>query len=150
MPIGAASVLVTNLNHPRAAAAFARQFEAPIFAAAPVVGEFSAASAAAIADGEKIGSGVSAIAIDGAATGETAFHFMDDGGTMVIGDALINFEPYGFTLLASEILLPTKRQCGGHSGACLIGHSSACFSPTGRRFSRPRESGWKRCCDDCR
>ena len=37
VPIGTTSVLVTNLNHPRAAAAFARQFEAPIFAAASVV-----------------------------------------------------------------------------------------------------------------
>lgn len=102
LPIGAASVLVTNLNHPRAAAAFARQFSAPIFAAAPVVPEFSTASARAILDGEKIGSAVSAIAIDGAATGETAFHFMDDGGTLVIGDALINFEPHGFTLLPAK------------------------------------------------
>ena len=102
VPIGATSVLVTNLNHPRAAAAFARQFEAPIFAAASVVGEFSAANATTIADGEKIGSGGSAITIDGAATGETAFHFADDGGTMVIGDALINVEPYGFTLLPAK------------------------------------------------
>ena len=42
------------------------------------------------------------MAIDGAATGETAFHFADDGGTMVIGDALINLEPYGFTLLPAK------------------------------------------------
>ena len=102
VPIGTTSVLVTNLNHPRAAAAFARQFEAPIFAAASVVGEFSAANATTIADSEKIGSRGSAIAIDGAATGETAFHFADDGGTMVIGDALINVEPYGFTLLPAK------------------------------------------------
>jgi glyoxylase-like metal-dependent hydrolase (beta-lactamase superfamily II) len=99
VPIGGASVLVTNLNHLRAAAAFARQFDAPIFAARLVVGEFSATSARTIADGERIGPGVSAVVIDGAATGETAFHFADDGGTMVVGDALINFEPYGFTLL---------------------------------------------------
>jgi hypothetical protein len=101
-PTGATSVLVTNLNHPRAAAAFARLLEAPIFAAASVVGEFSAADTTTIADGEKIGSGGSAITIDGAATGETAFHFADDGGTMVIGDALINLEPYGFTLLPAK------------------------------------------------
>ena len=102
VPMGATSVLVTNLNHPRAAAAFARQFKAPIFAAASVVGELSAATATTIADGEKIGSEGSAITIDGAATGETAFYFADDGGTMVIGDALINIEPYGFTLLPAK------------------------------------------------
>jgi hypothetical protein len=100
--IGATSVLVTNLNHPRAAAAFARLLGASIFATASVVGEFSAADATTIADGEKIGSGCSAITIDGAATGETAFHFAEHGGTMVIGDALINLEPYGLTLLPTK------------------------------------------------
>jgi len=101
-PAGVAGVLVTNLNHPRAAAAFARQFDAPIFAADSVVREFPADGATAIADGAKIGPGVSAIAIDGAAPGETAFHFEDHGGTMVVGDALINFETYGFTLLPAK------------------------------------------------
>ncbi len=102
VPIGAASVLVSNLNHSRAAAEFARQFQAPIFAATAVVGEFSTASVVTLADGEKIAAGVSAIAIEGAATGEIAFHFTDNGGTMVIGDALINFEPHGFTLLPAK------------------------------------------------
>lgn len=108
VPIGVASVLVTNLNHPRAAATFARQFGAPIFAAGTVVGEFAATGTTAIGDGENIGPGVSAIAIDGAATGEIAFHFTDDGGTMVIGDALINFEPYGFTLLPAKYCADQK------------------------------------------
>ena len=102
VPIGTTSVLVTNLNHPRAAATFARQFEASIFAAASVVGEFPAANATTIVDGEKIGSAGLAISIDGAATGETAFHFAEDGGTMVVGDALINLDPYGFALLPAK------------------------------------------------
>ena len=51
VPIGATSVLVTNMNHPRAAAAFAGQFEAPIFAAAWFVGDFSRADAWTFADG---------------------------------------------------------------------------------------------------
>lgn len=46
--------------------------------------------------------GLAAIPIEGAASGEMAFHFADSGGTLVIGDALINFEPYGFTLLPSK------------------------------------------------
>jgi glyoxylase-like metal-dependent hydrolase (beta-lactamase superfamily II) len=102
VPPGVAAVLVTNLNHPRAAAAFARQFGAPIFAADSVVGEFTADGVTTIADGAKIGPGVSAIAIGGAAPGETAFHFEDEGGTMVLGDALINFEPLGFALLPAK------------------------------------------------
>jgi glyoxylase-like metal-dependent hydrolase (beta-lactamase superfamily II) len=102
MPPGVAGILVTNLNHPRAAATFARQFDASIFAAESILGEFAADDATTIADGAKIGPEVSAIAIDGAALGETAFHFEDDGGTMVVGDTLINFEPYGFTFLPAK------------------------------------------------
>ncbi len=149
-PTGAASVLVTNLNHPRAAAAFARQFECSDFRGGTGRRRILGGQRNGDCGRRKIGSGVSAIAIEGAATGEIAFHFADDGGTMVIGDALINFEPYGFALLAGEILLRPKGRCGDHSGVCSIGHSNACFSPTGRRFLRRRERGWKRFCDDCR
>ena len=31
-----------------------------------------------------------------------ALHYDDDGGTMVVGDALINFEPHGFALLPAK------------------------------------------------
>lgn len=101
-PPGRTSVLVTNSNHPRAAEDFARELNAPIFAAKAVVGEFSTAGATAIVDGGEIGPGVSAIAIEGGAAGETSFHFADEGGTMVVGDALINLEPYGFSLLPAK------------------------------------------------
>ena len=40
-----AGVLVTNLNHPRAAETFARQFNAPIFGASSVVDEFEEGAA---------------------------------------------------------------------------------------------------------
>lgn len=94
-------VLVTNSNHPRAAAAFARQLGATIFAAEPVIHEFADAKTQPIAGGE-IMPGLAAIPIEGAASGEMAFHFADSGGTLVIGDALINFEPYGLTLLPAK------------------------------------------------
>jgi hypothetical protein len=42
------------------------------------------------------------VAIEGGPNGETAIHFAGTQGTMVIGDALINFEPYGFTLLPAK------------------------------------------------
>ncbi len=93
------AVLVTNGNHPRAAANFARQFGKPILAAAEVLGEFESGAREAIPPEGRIAAGVTAISIEGAAAGELAFHFADDGGTIVIGDALINFEPYGFTFL---------------------------------------------------
>ncbi|HXA08760.1 MAG TPA: hypothetical protein VNW28_02190 [Chthoniobacterales bacterium] len=96
---GVTAVLVTNLNHPRAAAAFARQFSAPIYAAEPVTREFGAANTVTLAAGQQVAPGMTVIAIEGAAPGELAFHFAVDGGTTVIGDALIHLEPYGFALL---------------------------------------------------
>lgn len=93
--IAPAAILVTNANHSRAAAAFGQ----PIFGAARALEEFEATEVRTIPEGGEIASGVTAIPIDGAVPGEVAFHFADDGGTMVVGDALINFEPYGFSLL---------------------------------------------------
>ena len=39
------------------------------------------------------------IAIEGAGPGEIALYYPADNGTLILGDALINFEPYGFTFL---------------------------------------------------
>jgi Metallo-beta-lactamase superfamily len=104
-------VLVTNSNHPRAAAAFARQLGATIFATEAVIHELVNAKTQPIAGGE-IMPGLAAIPIEGAASGEMAFHFADNGGTLVIGDALINFEPYGFTLLQAKYCSDQKQMRG--------------------------------------
>lgn len=93
------AVLVTNGNHSRAAPDFARQFGCPILAAVPVLEEFEPAQRRAIPTDGQIAPRVAAIPIKGAAAGEVTFHFADDGGTLVLGDALINFEPYGFSFL---------------------------------------------------
>jgi len=77
-------IVVTNANHTRAADAFATRFKAPVFAAGGP---------------KKISAGLTTIAIEGAAPGEIALHLENDGGTIITGDALINFEPFGFALL---------------------------------------------------
>ena len=51
----------------------------------------------------KVFRGVTAMAIDGGPAGEIALHYADDGGTLVVGDALINFEPYGFAFCRRNI-----------------------------------------------
>lgn len=104
-------MFVTNSNHPRATAVFARQLDATIFAAESVIHEFGDAKTQPIAGGE-IMPGVAAIPIEGAAPGEMVFHFADSNGTLVIGDALINFEPYGFTLLPAKYCSNQKRMRG--------------------------------------
>ncbi|HEX4667371.1 MAG TPA: hypothetical protein VH207_12290 [Chthoniobacterales bacterium] len=103
------AILVTNANHPRASADFARQFGKPILAAAEVPDEFESAKRETIPADGKIATGVTAIPIEGAAPGEVAFHFADDGGTLVLGDALINFEPYGFALLPPKYCVDQRK-----------------------------------------
>jgi hypothetical protein len=81
-----AGVVVTNENHQRAAAEFADKFEAPIYA-----------------DGSPpFPSGLTPVQIEGAVPGEIAVHSEAAGGIVIVGDALINFEPYGFTFLPAK------------------------------------------------
>jgi glyoxylase-like metal-dependent hydrolase (beta-lactamase superfamily II) len=93
------AVLLTNSNHLRNATALARQEKIDIFAARSVGSEFEHVETRVLLPGRNVVPGITAIEIDGAAPGEMAFHFVDEGGTLVIGDAVINVEPYGFALL---------------------------------------------------
>ncbi len=42
------------------------------------------------------------VTIAGAAAGEIALHLCADGGTLIVGDALINMGSQGFTLLPAK------------------------------------------------
>lgn len=83
---GVAGIIVTNENHQRSASDFAHRFRVPIFSAAS----------------QTFPPGLTAIRLDGAAPGEIAAYANVAGGVMVIGDALINFDPYGFTFLPAK------------------------------------------------
>jgi hypothetical protein len=89
-----AGIFVTNENHDRAAAEFAARLEVPIHDARGI--------------GSSISSDLTAIPIAGGPCGETALHLDRDGGTLVIGDALINFDPYGFTFLPPKYCSDAK------------------------------------------
>lgn len=93
------SVIVTNVNHARAAGLFAAKSGAAILASAVTASVLLDLEILAVAAGDEVGGRIEVIAIAGAAEGEIALHFKDDGGAIVIGDALINFEPNGFALL---------------------------------------------------
>ena len=80
-----AGIIVTNENHERSAADFADRFHVPIYSTASRL--FPA--------------GLTAIPIEGAAPGEIAIHCAA-ADVMIIGDALINFDPYGFTFLPAK------------------------------------------------
>jgi len=81
------AVVVTNANHERAAAAFAADFSVPTYSAENSVPEAL---------------GLTAIPLPGAAPREIALHCGADGGTMIVGDALIHFGSHGFSFLPAK------------------------------------------------
>lgn len=85
-------VIVTNENHHRSAGDFADRFKVPIHCA----------------EQEPFPPDLTAVRIEGAAPGEIAVHSKVAGGVMVIGDALINFDPYGFTFLPPKYCTNSK------------------------------------------
>ena len=95
LPIG--GIIVTNQNHWRAAGALADELSVPIFAH-PAAHSDEAPKFTPLTEEDGPMKGMRVIAVEGAATGEIAL-FSEMEGTLIIGDALINFEPYGFTFL---------------------------------------------------
>ena len=98
-----ANVVVTNANHLRDASNFSPS--ALIFAPSELNPQL--ANNHALSDGLQIGV-LRAIKIDGAADGEFSFYHPDEGGAVIVGDALINFEPYGFDLLPRKYCTDQK------------------------------------------
>jgi glyoxylase-like metal-dependent hydrolase (beta-lactamase superfamily II) len=81
---------VTNANHQRASAEFSERFKVPIFAGAESFDDVQ----------------LNAVAIDGAAPDEIALCVNQ---SLIMGDALINFEPHGFTFLPAKYCTNFKR-----------------------------------------
>jgi DNA-binding LacI/PurR family transcriptional regulator len=104
-----AGIIVTSSNHHRAAARFADQLSVPIFARSETFSDKMPRQFRSVADGGKICDELHVIGIEGAAAGEIVLHYAPDGGTFIIGDALINFEPYGFTFLPAKYCSNQKK-----------------------------------------
>jgi hypothetical protein len=94
-------IIVTNQNHERAAAQFANKFEVPVYVDAAITGLVKMSGIVPMRD-DSFPPGLKAVGIEGGPIGETAIHWAAGDGTMVVGDALINFEPYGFALLPAK------------------------------------------------
>jgi glyoxylase-like metal-dependent hydrolase (beta-lactamase superfamily II) len=97
-----AGIIVTNSNHCRAAAAFAQQFSASILAHIGVYPNNQPRQLKQVVDGEEVCDGLRVISIDGAVPGEIVLHYAPNSGTLIVGDALINFEPYAFAFLPAK------------------------------------------------
>ena len=97
-----AGIIVTSSNHDRASAQFAEKFSVPIFARRDAFPDKTPDEFTSVADGEEICDELRVIGIEGAGPGEIALYHPADNGTLIVGDALINFEPYGFTFLPGK------------------------------------------------
>ncbi len=127
-----AGIIVTSSNHVRAAAEFASRFAVSIFAHR----DSKLAGSVSVDGGDKILDLVKVIAIEDAAQGEIALHYPSDEGTLIVGDALINLEPNGFSLLPKKycanqkemrrslrqlLACPAKRMLFAHGTPILSG-----------------------------
>lgn len=101
-----ARIVITNANHARDAATFAHFYSAPIFAPPQLSAELPHSHS--LQDAHAIGR-LRVIRIEGAADGEFALYHPDDAGTLIVGDALINFDPHGFTLLPRKYCTNQKQ-----------------------------------------
>ena len=104
-----AGVVVTNANHQRAALYYSKELSAPILARRESFRGKKPSRFKEIANGAKICDELEVIAIDGAVAGEIALYHPLNGGTLVVGDALINFEPPGFAVLPRKYCLNQKQ-----------------------------------------
>jgi hypothetical protein len=97
-----AGVVLTNSNHHRAAVQFAQQSSVPILAHRETFPHGETSRLKIVFDGDEICDGLRVIGIDGGPPGEMVLHHADGGGTLIVGDALINLEPYGFAFLPAR------------------------------------------------
>ena len=109
-------IVVTNENHPRAAADYAALFNAPIFGrqASKIFDGIST-----VLDGDLIADELKVITIDGAAPGEIALYHSANGGTVLVGGILnLNWcvRP-GFSDSFIWVAGAGRRWAAGRSGA---------------------------------
>ena len=102
-----AGVIVTNANHRRSALDYSERLGVPIFAHPAAFPESKPTRLRDIAKGLGFAGDLEVVEIEGAAPGEIALYLPANGGTLIVGDALINFEPYGFNFLP-------RRYCQNH------------------------------------
>ncbi len=95
-------IIVTNSNHHRASAQFAEHFSIPVFVRCETFSDKTPREFRRVADGDEICDELRVIGIEGAAPGEIVLHYAPSGGTLIVGDALINFELYGFAFLPAK------------------------------------------------
>jgi glyoxylase-like metal-dependent hydrolase (beta-lactamase superfamily II) len=100
-----AGIIITNANHARASAYYSKELSVPILARSASFRDKKPVHFVKIFAGTKIGAELEVIALEGAVAGEIALYDPLKGGTLIVGDALINFEPTGFAVLPGKYCL---------------------------------------------
>ena len=100
-------IIVTNVNHARDAGELSTLLGAAVFAHDDAVAELELPPQVEILSSSAIAQ-LAVIPIVGAPRGEIALHCGRDGGTLVVGDALINMGSYGFTFLPAKYCEDSK------------------------------------------
>jgi glyoxylase-like metal-dependent hydrolase (beta-lactamase superfamily II) len=103
-----AGIIITNANHVRASAYYSKELSVPILAQRGSFQDHKASQFVEIKGGTKICDELEVIAIEGAVAGEIALYHPPNGGTVILGDALINFDPQGFAILPKKYCLNQK------------------------------------------
>jgi glyoxylase-like metal-dependent hydrolase (beta-lactamase superfamily II) len=101
-----AAIVVTNANHQRAAIEYSDRFCVPVLGHPETLAVIKPGRSE---DLSMIATDLEAIEIEGAVAGEVALYQPLNGGTLIVGDALINLEPYGFTFLPPRYCLDQKQ-----------------------------------------
>jgi len=97
------AILLTSANHERGAVALAGQFGIEVWAHPAARGLVAASRW--FEEGEILFGGVEVISLEGFAEGEAAFWL---SGLLVLGDALLNIAPYGFSILPEKYCADAK------------------------------------------
>jgi Metallo-beta-lactamase superfamily len=135
-----AGIVVTNANHWRASCELAKKLSISIFAHADS-GLTEECHVEPLVDGQILFDSIHIISIPGGALGEIALHLPDKKGSLIVGDALIHFEPYGFTFLPAKYCLDHKlmrrslqKLLPFAAGRILFAHGTPILSAAGRRL----------------
>jgi glyoxylase-like metal-dependent hydrolase (beta-lactamase superfamily II) len=142
-----AGVIVTNANHVRASGQFAEQFDLSIFAHLESFPDNAPSRFTEIEDGTRIGNSLEVIAIEGAVPGEIALNSSGHDAALIVGDALINFEPYGFTFLPRKYCSNQKQMrqslrklLGRKAERILFAHGTPILSQANARLQQLLDS----------
>jgi glyoxylase-like metal-dependent hydrolase (beta-lactamase superfamily II) len=102
------SIVITNANHQRAALDYAGRFSVPVLGHLETLAGMTSRRSGEVPEIAS-STGLEPIEIEGAVAGEIALYQPLHRGTLIVGDALINLDGYGFTFLPSKYCLNQKQ-----------------------------------------